>query len=75
MRNDVERHSFVGSSMILAIGYESADQLLVIEFRNGKTYEYRLVPRSVYSDFCNVPSPGEFFLERIRVHYPFRQVS
>ncbi len=71
----MERHPFVGSSMILAVGYESADQLLVIQFRNGKTYEYRLVPQSVYTDFCEAPSPGDFFLKRIRSRYPFRQVS
>jgi KTSC domain len=61
--------------MILGIGYDSSDQLLEIEFRNGKTYRYHLVPRSVYTEFCGAPSPGDFFLKRIRSRYPFRQVS
>jgi hypothetical protein len=69
----MERHRFVGSSMIL--GYESVDQVLEIEFRNGETYEYFLVPQSVYTEFREASSPGEFFLTRIRSRYPFRQVS
>lgn len=71
----MERCRFVGSSMILGIGYEPVEQLLEIEFRNGKTYEYYLVPQSVYTDFRDASSPGEFFLKRIRSRYPFRQVD
>jgi hypothetical protein len=71
----MERHGFVGSSMILGIGYDSSEQLLLIDFRNGKTYEYRLVPQSVYIDFCQAPSPGDFFLKRVRSRYPYRQVG
>lgn len=55
------RHAFTDSSMILAISYESDEQLLIIEFQNGKTYEYRLVPKSVFLEFCDASSAGEFF--------------
>ncbi len=60
--------------MVVGLGYEPTDQLLEIEFRNGKTYQYNLVPPSVYTDFLAASSPGDFFLRRVRSRYPFRQI-
>jgi hypothetical protein len=70
----VERHPVVGSSMILSLGYEPQDNVLEIEFQNGKIYHYAMVPESVFRDFVNAPSAGDFFLKSIRSRYPFNEV-
>lgn len=61
--------------MIVALGYESDQQLLEIRFRNGKIYHYRLVPQSVFREFLESESAGEFFLEKVRERYPFKHVA
>lgn len=70
----MERHRVSGSSMIVGLGYDSDEQLLEIRFRNGKTYQYRLVPQSVFREFLNASSAGEYFLNQIRPRYPYREV-
>ena len=43
----MEMH-FVESSMIQAFGYDETQQILLVIFNSGKTYEYSEVPNEIY---------------------------
>ena len=56
----------VRSTMIEAIGYDAELGSLLIDFHNGSSYEYFMVPRTVYEKFLESPSKGSFFRERLQ---------
>jgi hypothetical protein len=70
----VERHQVEASSMITGLAYDASEELLEIEFKNGKTYRYSSVPEDVYRDFVSASSAGDFFLKNIRSRYRFHEV-
>jgi KTSC domain len=56
----------VKSSMILSVGYDSATNVLEIEFRRGpRVYRYSGVPEFLYQGLMAAPSKGQFFTSRI----------
>ncbi|SFW64723.1 KTSC domain-containing protein [Amycolatopsis australiensis] len=69
------RRQAVSSSTIASVGYDHAEHVLEIEFRNGRVYRYRLVPESVHRELLASPSHGRFFNTRIRDRYPAEQVG
>ena len=46
----------VKSTTLAAVGYEEAQQLLVLEFRNGDIYHYFDVPAAVQQALMKAPS-------------------
>lgn len=65
----------VRSSMIKAIGYDSARSTLSISFQNGSIYEYFMVPETIFREFLAAPSKGNFFLDHLKDGpYAFRCV-
>jgi len=42
---------------------------LGVEFRDGKRYVYKCVPRKIYQDFVVAPSPGKFYDDFIQGRY------
>ena len=65
----------VSSSTVAAIGYDSQNQILEIEFRDASLYQYSGVPENVYHAMMSAPSHGEFLNAEIkRAGYPCRQV-
>jgi len=59
----------VVSSELRAVGYDSDDNVLEIEFNNGGVYRYFGVPIHVYSSLMTVPSKGRYFNQQIRSNY------
>lgn len=51
---------YVESSNIKAIGYDSDSAILVIEFKDGSTYEYYDVPQYEYDGFISAESKGKY---------------
>lgn len=64
----------VSSSTILSIGYESASQTLEVEFKNGGTYQYYNVPETVYQQFMESSSKGQFHHTNIRNSFAYSRV-
>jgi hypothetical protein len=59
----------VESSMIKSIGHDGKTNVLEVEFRTGRVYQYFLVPHSVYRELMQAASIGEYFNTRIRGNY------
>jgi hypothetical protein len=62
------------SSSIARFKYSPANQLLVVQFNNGRTYQYRNVPGSVFNAFCNASSKGSFFNQNIQGQYQYSPI-
>jgi KTSC domain len=65
----------ISSSVIAAVEYDEERETLDVEFRNGRRYVYRRVPRQVYDELLAAPSKGQFFNDRIRGVYPFGRIG
>lgn len=62
------------SSSIARFCYDRTRQVLVVEFKNGRTYNYYEVPGSVFGQMVAASSKGQFFLKNIDGHYGYVQV-
>ena len=61
----------VSSSMIAAVGYDAPTQVLDVQFNNGDTYSYDMVPENVYQGFFTAPSAGQYFRNYVKGRYRF----
>lgn len=59
----------VTSSQINSIGYDEAQRLLEVEFKNKTVYQFEEVPRKLWWQLMAAPSVGVFFSNNIRGHY------
>lgn len=64
----------INCRIIATVGYQSADELLELEFNNGQVYQYEGVSVEVYRRMMGSPKPGEFYREHIRHHFPYRRM-
>lgn len=64
----------VQSSNIASIGYDTASQILEIEFNDGSVYQYRGVDQTVYHDLMSVSSHGRYFHAYIKDAFPYSRV-
>lgn len=62
----------VFSTMIASVGYDKAEELLVVTFRNGKSYEYVGVPEDVFRDLTHAVSVGKAFNDLVKGVYEHR---
>ena len=51
---------YVLSSNIASIGYDSMNQILEVEFLNGRIYQYYDVPQSLYDGLMSTDSHGKY---------------
>ncbi len=58
----------VQSSNLASVGYEG--DILEVEFRNGRIYQYFTVPEWVHRDLMEASSVGTYFNQNIRNAYP-----
>ena len=64
----------VSSSNISAVGYDSVNRRLVIQFFSG-TYEYTNVPESVYTGLISASSKGRYHDQFIKHSYTYRKIG
>lgn len=63
----------VNSTSINKIGYKR--RTMNVEFSNGKTYEFKKVPRRIFDEFRKANSLGAFFNLEIKEKYPNKAVA
>ena len=59
----------VSSSNLRSVGYDSATQVLEIEFKSGDIYQWFAVPNAVYDELMHSPSIGGYYSKHIRGNY------
>jgi hypothetical protein len=64
----------ISSSKIRGIGYDPKNEVLEIEFNDGRVMAYSGVSPEVHRRFINAPSPVSFFEDKIAEDYPARRV-
>jgi hypothetical protein len=64
----------VNSTNIKEIGYDALTATLEVEFTSGDVYQYFGVPESVYHQFFNAVSHGQFLNDQIRFSYRYQKV-
>lgn len=55
----------VSSSNIASIGYDHSNQILEVEFNNGRIYHYYSIPRHQYDNLMNAASHGKYLASEI----------
>lgn len=63
------RRTAVDSTTMLSVGYDSAHQILEIEFTSGAVYQYLEVPATVFDELICAESKGRYFNQEIRDDY------
>jgi len=56
-------------------GYRSADNTLIIEFKNGARYEYPDVPRELFDQMRHADSAGSFFAQRVKNDFQAKRLE
>jgi hypothetical protein len=64
----------VGSKTLSTVGYDSARNLLQLEFRSRTVYRYFDIPATVYEALLAAPSKGNYFNRVIRGRYAYVRV-
>jgi hypothetical protein len=65
----------VASSNVASVGYDDAQNVLEVEFLNGRIYQYYNVPPSVHTAFMSSASKGQFVHYQLKDKYPCTQVQ
>ena len=65
----------VDSSNLASVGYDSAKQILEIEFNHGGIYQYLDVPEKKYKALMNADSHGRYFVNNIKDEYEFDRIK
>jgi len=65
----------VASKAIRSMGYDEAGQVLEIEFRNGRVYQYTAVPPSMFEWLLRTSDKGGVFNRLIRDRFAERDVT
>ena len=64
----------IDSTNIVRTIYDTEDNSLVAEFKNGSKYEYEKVPHEVYAAFRLSESQGKFFNSKISKVYKYKKL-
>jgi hypothetical protein len=65
----------VSSSNLRSVGYDSAAQVLEIEFHSGGIYQYTGVPTSIHNALMQAGSKGSYFHDHIKDRYSMRKIG
>ncbi len=71
----VEMNYIKGSAVASVFFYDHTQQILRIEFNNGKVYDYYDVETGVYNDLKFEKVFGKYFFEYIREQYKYKLVG
>jgi KTSC domain-containing protein len=64
----------IASTVITSLGYDPFTNMLEVEFRSGRIYQYLRVPPAVHAALLRAESIGSYFNRRIRDQYPDREI-
>jgi len=64
----------VTSSNLLSVGYDSASNILEIEFKDGGVYHYSGVPENTYTGIMNAPSKGIYLNQHVKGRHQYKKV-
>jgi hypothetical protein len=64
----------VQSSNIVRTEYDTQNETMIVEFKNGGRFEYEKVPHKVYSQFRLAESQGKFFSTSISRGYKYKKI-
>jgi len=65
----------VRSSHIKSIGYSPSQQMLEVEFKDGKVYQYYGVPKKEYIAMMEAWSHGRYLEKHIKPKYRYARVK
>lgn len=65
----------VQSSMANAVGYDSEQEVLQVEFKNGAVYQYEDVDIETWHELQDADSVGQFFNQEIKNNFRSRRLS
>jgi len=54
------------SSMLSSYAYDPLTRVLTLDFKNGRTYDYRNVSQEEVDALEAAPSPGRYFLANLK---------
>ena len=63
------------SSDLAEIGYDSANQILEVQFKRGEVYQYFDVPEYQYNSLKDADSKGKYFSQNIKNTYRYTRIS
>ncbi|GAB1542784.1 hypothetical protein NUACC21_54580 [Scytonema sp. NUACC21] len=69
-QNTITKRITVESACLRSVGYDTANQILEIEFQKGEVYQYQGVPVTVYAALMNASSHGKYFNANIKDVFP-----
>lgn len=64
----------VESTLLRSVGYDPVTEVLEIELRNGRVYQFSSIAEDVYRELMASASLGHYFNESIKDAYPYRRV-
>jgi hypothetical protein len=64
----------INSSNLSRTEYDTADNKMIAEFKNGSRYEYDGVPHEVYAEFRLSESQGKYFNSKIAKTYKYKKL-
>jgi hypothetical protein len=65
----------VESSTLTTIAYDSARQLLQLEFNSRAIYQYFSVPATAFQALLRAPSKGSYFNQAIRGKFRYTRIG
>ena len=57
------------------VGHDSADNKLMVQFKNGEVYEYYGVDEKTYKDMLDSTSIGKYFNSMIRGRHTYKKIG
>ncbi len=65
----------VESGQIAAVGFDSAEKILAVQFKNGGLYHYHGVPQEKFAALMQAESVGKFHAQHIKGKHEFRKID
>jgi hypothetical protein len=65
----------IASTAIARVGYDPVKQILRLEYRNDRIYDYFDVPPQLYKQLLSAKSAGEFVNLEIKPNYDYSEVE
>lgn len=65
----------VRSESLKSVGYDAMSNTLEVQFKNGRVFQYYMVPPFLYSRLLEANAKGNFVENKVRYHYKFKRMN